>query len=703
MKRLLLAIPLIAVLCSCSTQEKGADNANNPLLQPSGLHMNAPEFSKIKSSDFMPAFEYAMQQQMKQIDSICADTAAATFQNTILPLELSGKTLRHVSNIFFALSSADGTEDLIKIESEISPKLSAHGDAIYLNDKLFQRVKQVYEAKNTSGEDARLTEHYYKAFKMAGAELNAADKEQLKKINSELATLTTQFGQLLTDATNAGSILVDSKEELSGLSESEIAAAAQAAKDAGHEGKYMLKLTNTTQQPQMASLDNRDVRRRYLEASLTRCSKGDKFDTSKIITQIAHLRAEKAKLLGFDSFSAWKLQDAMAAKPEAVKEFLTTLVKGYLPKAKSDAAELEAFAKKSEADTFHLQAYDWAYYAEKLRKEKYDLDENMIKPYFQLDSVLQNGVFYAANKLYGLTFKAMPELPVYNKDVRVFEVFDKDGSELALFYFDPFHRATKSGGAWMSNLQDQSMVEGTKPIIHVVCNYTKPAEGEPALLSFDELTTLFHEFGHALHGMFAAQQYATLSGTAVSRDFVEMPSQFNEHWATNTDVLKHYAKHYKTGEPMPQALLDKLLAATKFNQAYSLGENLAAVCLDMAWHGISADTQIPNVDEFEKNSLSAMNLYNPQIPPRYRSTYFRHIFANGYASGYYAYLWTEVLELNVYTWFMQHGGMTAENGQRFRDMILSKGNTEDAAKVFTDFTGLDKPNVEDLLKARGLK
>lgn len=702
MKKTIVALGLLTMVTACTQHGKRAED--NPLLHDSGLYMGAPDFSKITDNDFAPAFDVAMKEQLDKIDSICNEKSEPTFDNTIVPLELSGNTLRRVSNIFFGLVGADGTEKLLQIEADYTPKLAEQSDNIFLNDKLFQRVKKVYETEHDKlqGEDKRLLEYYYDAFVRSGANLDAQKKEQLKKVNSEIAKLETQFSQLLIDATNAASILVGSEDSLKGLSADEIAAAKEKAEKAGHKGMYMLTPTNTTQQPELANLENRDIRKRFFEASVNRCSRGDKYDTRNLITRIAELRAEKADILGFKNFASWQLGDQMAKTPESVYGFLKNIISGYLPKAKEDAKEIEDFAKKTEGPDFKLEAYDWPYYAEKLKKEKFDLDEGMVKPYFVMDSVLKNGVFYAANKLYGITFKERTDLPVYNEDVHVYDVIDKDGKPLALFYTDYFTRPTKSGGAWMSNWVDQSHVLGTKPVIYNVCNFQKPTKGNPALISWDNVETMFHEFGHALHGMFANQKYVSLSGTATPRDFVEMPSQFNEHWASEPSVFKNYAKHYKTGEPMPQDLVEKVQAASKFNAAYSLGENLGAVVADMAWHMLEKGQKVEDVEKFEREALEKMDMYNTQIPPRYKSPYFRHIFTNGYSAGYYAYLWTNVLDWNIYHWFVDNGGMTSENGQRFRDLIISKGYTEDLNKCFKDMTGLDKPNPNDMLRGRGI-
>lgn len=679
------------------------DLKDNPLVQASKLPFQAPDFNKIQDKDFAPAFAEGIKRQQEEIDQIANNQEKPTFENTLVALEKSGELLTRVNNVFSMLAGANTDSVLQNLQEEIAPKLAAQHDAIFLNTNLYERVKTLYDQKEKlelDPESARLLDYYHNEFIRAGANLSEADKTKLKKLNEEDAQLSARFTNMLLAATKAGALVVDNKSDLKGLSDGTISAMAQDAEANGYTGRYLITLQNTTQQPALQSLENRDMRQKLFEASWTRAEKGDKNDTRSTIKRLAEIRAEKAKLLGFENFAAWTLQDQMAKTPEAVENFLDKLVGPATAKAKKEAADLQALINK-ENGGFELQPWDWNYYAEKVRKERYALDESQLKPYFELYNVLENGVFYAANQLYGLTFKRRTDIPVYQDDVRVYEVFDKDSSALGLFYCDYFQRDNKSGGAWMSNVVGQSKLLGTQPVIYNVCNFTKPAPGEPALISYDDVTTMFHEFGHALHGFFANQTYPSLSGTNVARDFVELPSQFNEHWALNPKILKHYATHYQTGEPMPQQLVDKIKKSSAFNQGYALTELLAAADLDMAWHTIPASDQINSVDEFEKTALKNAKLDLPQVPPRYRSSYFLHIWGNGYSAGYYAYLWTEMLDDDAYAWFKKHGGMTRENGQRFRDLILSKGNTEDYNKMFYDFYG-DQPDITPMLEDRGL-
>lgn len=705
MKKLIVmlsAASILAVSGGCGSETKVS---SNPLLEPSTLEFGAPDFASIKPEHFIPAFQQGMKQHLAQIDSIANNPEAPTFENTLVAMQRTGEILGRTSSVFFGLAGADATDEIRKIQDEITPLLTAHEDAINLNDKLFARIKTVYdnERSNLSGEDARLLEVVYNNFVKRGANLAPEAKDQLKKINEQLAGLSNQFNNLVKDATIAAGIVVDTEAELSGLSAASLAQAKADAEQAGHQGKYLLNIQNTSRSAYLSELDNRELRQRLLEASLNRNEQGDKNDTRQIVKDIARLRAEKAKLLGFDNFSAWTLRDQMAQNPDNVYSFISRLVEAYRPKAEADAKELENFARQTAGADFKLEAWDWDYYAEKLRKAKYDLDENDIKPYLSLDNVVDNGLFYMAKELYGVTFKERHDLPVYAEHVKVYDMYDKDGSKMAIFYTDYYRRPTKSGGAWMSNWVEQSYLLGNKPVVYNVCNYAPPVGGEPTLLNMDEVTTLFHEFGHALHGLFATQKYEMLSGTNVSRDFVEMPSQFHEHWATDPAVLANYAKHYKTGEAMPQELVEKMKRAATFNQAYSLGENLAAVIIDMAWHTLSPQAEVKDVVEFEREALRKIGMLNSQIPPRYRSTYFRHTMGGGYASGYYAYLWAEVLDNNAYDWFVQNGGLTAENGQRLRDLILSSGNSRDLNVIFQEMTGLSEPNIQSLMKARGLQ
>lgn len=680
-----------------------APASNNPLLTKSGLFLQAPPFDKIKDSDFTPAFDKGMAEQIGEVGKIADDPDKPTFKNTLVALEKTGQTLTRVQNSFDILTSANTNPELQKIQEAMAPKLAAHSDAIYLNDKLFQRVKSVYDQRdslNLDPESRRLLEWQYQAFVHHGAQLSDGDKAKVKDLNKQLSTLSAQFINKLLAATKAAALVVDDKSKLAGLSDGEIAAAAVTAKDRKLDGKWVLPLQNTTQQPALAELTNRDVRHELFQHSWTRTEKGDENDTRETIAKMAKLRAQKAQLLGYKNFAAWKLADQMAESPENVFKFVRALVKPTNDKAREEAKDIQAMIKTDGKD-FKLQPWDWEMYSEKVRKARYDLDEDQIKPYFEINSVLENGVFYAANQLYGLTFKERKDIPVWQPDVRVFEVHDADGSMIGMFYADYFKRDNKGGGAWMSNLVGQSKLLGTKPVIYNVCNFTKPAAGQPALISWDDVTTMFHEFGHALHGFFADQQYPTLSGTNTARDFVEFPSQFNEHWASYPTVFKHYAVHYETGEPMPQALADKLKKSRTFNQGYALGELLSAALLDMSWHTLPADAPQQNVDKFEAKALKDNHTDLSFLPPRYRSSYFMHIWGNGYSAGYYAYLWTEMLDDDAYGWFEQNGGLTRANGDRFRKMILSRGNSEDLAKMYRDFRSRD-PNVKAMLKDRGL-
>ncbi|WNO53808.1 peptidyl-dipeptidase Dcp [Stakelama saccharophila] len=704
--KLLLASAAVALSTSALTPVASATQAadhTNPLLTQSTLPYHAPRFDRIEDSDYLPAIEQGMKQHLAEIETIAGNPAAPTFDNTIVAMEKSGQLLDRATATFFNIVSANSNDALQKVQSTIAPELAAHQDAIYLNDKLFQRVQQLYQNRDTlnlNDEQEQLLEVYHENFVLAGAQLSAADKAKLKDLNKEISTLETRFQQKLLAGTKESALVIDDKAQLAGLSETQIANARQAAEERGMPGKWVLPLQNTTQQPLLQSLDNRDTRKALFENSWLRTSHGGENDTRDTISQLAQLRADKAKLLGFPNYSAFVLADQMAKTPEAVDRFMAQLVPATAAQERREAADIQKMIESSGKD-FKLKPWDWQKYAEKVRKARYDLDEDQVKPYFELNKVLKDGVFYAANKLYGLTFKERTDIPVYHPDVRVFEVFDSDGTKQGLIYFDYFKRDNKSGGAWMSNFVGQSKLMGTKPVIYNVANFQKPAEGQPALISFDDVTTMFHEFGHALHGLFADQTYPTLSGTNVARDFVEFPSQFNEHWALEPDVLKHYAVNYKTGEVIPDALVAKIKKAATFNQGYALGELLAAAKLDLAWHDLPAGAPKQDVDTFEAKTLASMGLDIKDVPPRYRSSYFLHIWSNGYASGYYAYLWTEMLEEDAYKWFENHGGMTRENGQRFRDMILSRGHTMDYGPMFRAFYGKD-PQIGPMLESRGL-
>jgi peptidyl-dipeptidase Dcp len=707
----------IAVLCAAITapaalaapsREQPAPTADstartNPFFSRSTLPFQAPPFDTIRDGDFKPAFEKGMKEQRAEVAKIADNPAPPTFDNTLVALERSGQLLTRVSLVFNALTSANTDPTLQKLQEEMAPRLAAHQDAILLDANLLKRIERIYGARGTLGldpESVRLVEVTYERFVHAGAKLARADKARLKKLNEREATLMAQFANKLLAATKGGALVVSDKGELVGFSQEEIDAAAQAAAARGLKGKWVLPLQNTTQQPALASLTDRGTREKLFEASWMRTEHGDANDTRATIAELASLRAEKAKLLGYPNYASWSLEDQMAKTPATVDAFLAKLVLPATANARREAADIQALIDEQHGD-FKLRPWDWEFYAEQVRKAKYDLDEAEIKPYFELDRVLTDGVFYAAHELYGLTFKERHDLPVWNPDVRTFEVFDHDGSPLALFYCDYFKRDNKQGGAWMDNLVNQSKLLGTKPVVYNVCNFTKPAPGQPALLSNDDVSAMFHEFGHALHGMFADQRYPSLSGTNVARDFVELPSQINEHWALYPKVLAHYAVNYATGKPMPEELAEKIRKAATFNQGYEFTEALAAAALDMQWHTLPADAPEQKVDAFETTALRRAGVDLPQAPPRYRSSYFLHIWANGYAAGYYAYAWAEMLDDDAFAWFEENGGLTRANGDRFRAMVLSRGNSEDLAKMYRDFRGRD-PQIEPLLEYRGL-
>jgi peptidyl-dipeptidase Dcp len=677
--------------------------APNPFAVPSNLPYQAPRFDLIKDGDYQPAFDTGMKQQMAEVDAIAANPAAPSFENTIVGLERSGRMLERVNNTFFAVVQANTNPALDKVQTIEAPRLAAHNDAIFLNAKLFARVKALYDQRTglkLDPEALQVLTLYYRQFVHAGALLSDKDKAHLKEINKEDASLEAQFQQKLVAAAKAGGLILRDKADLAGLTDSEVAATEEAAKARKLTGKYVLPLQNTTQQPLLTSLENRGVREKLFNQSWTRAEKGDRNDTRAIISRLAVLRADKAKLLGYPNYAAYVLYDQMARTPDAVEKFIGQLVPPTRGKAAEEAKLIQQAIDK-DGPHFDLKPWDWQRYSEKVRKARYDLDEAALKPYFELNKVLKDGVFYAANKLYGITFKQRHDIPVYQPDVMVFEVFDQDGKTLGLMYFDYFKRDNKSGGAWMSNFVGQSKLLGTKPVIYNVANFTKPAPGQPALISFDDVTTMFHEFGHALHGLFANQTYPLVSGTNVARDFVEFPSQFNENWALYPEVLKHYAVNYKTGAPIPQSLADRIKAADKWGQGYALGELLAASQLDMKWHMLAAGTPRQDVDAFEAKALKDTGTDFPNVPPRYRSSYFLHIWANGYASGYYAYQWTVMLADDSYAWFTAHGGLTRANGQRFRDLILSRGHTLDYGPMFRAFYGKD-PDISPMLAHRGL-
>ena len=698
------SLAILGLLASvvCGRADAADFGPANPFYAPSTLPFGAPPFDKIKDTDYQPAIEAGMAQQLAEIDKIATNPAAATFENTLVAMERSGRLLARASAAFNGVNQANTNPVLQKAKTALAPQMAAHTDAIRLNKMLFERIAAIY-AKRASlkldPESLRLVERQYAEFVHSGANLSDKDKQQLKSLNKELSSLSDAFSKKLLEATKAGGYTTQDRSALGGLSDSQLAAAAQAAKGRGGNG-YVIPLQNTTQQPVLASLSVRATREAIFGNSWNRAEHGDANDTRDIIARIAQLRAQRAQLLGFASHAAWKLDDQMAKTPEAALQFMDALVPVATAKAAREAKDIQDVIDAQKAG-FALQAWDWDFYADQVRKAKYDLNDAAIKPYFEINNVLENGVFFAANQLYGITFKERKDIPVYEPDVRVFEVSDVDGKSLALFYCDYFKRDNKNGGAWMSEFVGQSKLLGTLPVIYNVANLQKPAPGEAALISFEDVTTMFHEFGHALHGMFSNTRYPTLAGTSTARDFVEFPSQFNEHWAIYPTVFSHYAKHYQTGQPMPDALVAKIKKAKNFAEGYSLTETLTAAELDMQWHVLTADAPLQGPDEFEKQALTKTHLNLPAVPPRYRSSYFSHIWASGYSAGYYAYLWTEMLADDGYQWFDDHGGLSRANGDRFRRMILSRGNTQDLAAMYLAWRG-KAPSIDAMMKYREL-
>ena len=675
---------------------------NNPFYAASPLPLHAPPFDKIKDSDYQPAIEAGMAQQREEVHAIAESPDPPTFENTLVALEKTGQLFNRVNLVFNAVTGANLSPELEKLQEIEAPKLAAHRDAIFLDSKLFQRVEAIYKQRESlklDAESLRLVEYYYEEFIHAGANLSEADKAELKKLNEEESTLSAAFSNKLLAATKAAAYVTEDKSALAGLSDTRLKGTAQAAKDRKVDG-FVIPLQNTTQQPDLASLSQRGTRQAIFENSWNRAERGGANDTRDTIARMAQLRAQKAKLLGFPSYGAWKLQDQMAKTPEAALKFMDALVPGATAKAVAEGKDIQALINAQKGG-FQLQPWDWDFYAQQVRKAKYDLDEDQIKPYFELNNVLENGVFYAANQLYGISFKERHDVPVYHPDVRVFDVFDSDGKQIALWYCDYFKRDNKNGGAWMDVFVNQSKLLGMLPVVYNVANFTKPAPGQPALIGFRDVTTMFHEFGHGLHGMFANTMYPALSGSQVARDFVEFPSQFNENWATYPSVFGHYAKHYQTGAAMPAELVAKVKKASKFNGGYALTEVVAAAELDMQWHTLPADAPLEKVDDFEVQALKSKNLFLSTVPPRYRSSYFAHIWQDEYAAGYYAYLWSEMLDHAAFRWFEEHGGLTRANGDRFRQMILSRGNTEELGKMYSGWMG-GEPSIEPMLKFRGL-
>ncbi|WP_210451567.1 peptidyl-dipeptidase Dcp [Pantoea ananatis] len=673
----------------------------NPFFNVSSLPYHTPPFDQIQETDFLPALQAGMEEKRQEVLAIATNPEAATFLNTYEALEKSGQLLTRVSLVFNAMTSAHTSPYLQQVDEDIAPQLTALNDEIMLNRPLFSRIDQVYLQRNSlDAESKRLVEVLWQRFQLAGANLPETQKQQLKALNQEAARLSTQFTNKLLAATKAGGLVVNDVQQLAGLSPSDLAVAQAAAAARGLENAWLLVLQNTTQQPALQSLEDRPTRQALFQAAMTRSEKNDDNDTRALVLRLAQVRAEQAKLLGFASFAAWQLQDQMAKTPDAAFAFMRNIVPAARARAEREAAAIQQTID-SQQGNFTLGAWDWNFYAEQVRRAQYDLDESQIKPYFELNSVLEKGVFWAATQLYGIQFTQRHDLPVYHPDVQVYEIFDTDGSGMALFYTDFFKRDSKGGGAWMSNFVNQSTLLDEKPVIYNVCNYTKPANGEPALLSWDDVITLFHEFGHTLHGLFASQRYPSLSGTETPRDFVEFPSQINEHWASEPQVFRHFARHYQTGEAMPAALHEKIIRAGKFNKGYEMTELLAAALLDLHWHSLEGKTPVQSVDAFEQQALRSDDIDLAAVPPRYRSSYFQHIWGGGYSAGYYAYIWTQMLADDGYQWFVEHGGLTRENGDIFRQKILSRGNSSDLKALYESWRG-GAPQLEPMLKNRGL-
>ena len=675
----------------------------NPFFSHSLLPYQAPRFDQIEIGHYRPAFDEGMKQKREDIAAIIANSDAPDFANTVLALEKSGELLTRVTSVFFAMTAAHTNEELQRLDEAFSAELAELANDIWLNSTLFSRVEHVWQQRDALGldsESVRLIEVTHQRFVLAGAQLNDADKTQLRALNTEAATLTSQFNQRLLAANKSGGLVVDYAHQLEGLSAEEIARAREAASEKGLDEGWLIPLLNTTQQPALSALRDRQTRKNLFNAGWRRAEKGDDNDTRALIQRLVALRARQAQLLGFADYASWKIADQMAKTPDAALAFMRAIVPAARQRALNELADIQQVID-DEQGGFSAQAWDWSFYAEQVRRAKYALDESQLKPYFELDTVLHEGVFWTANQLFGIKFVERFDIPVYHPDVRVWEIFDHNGVGLALFYGDFFARDSKSGGAWMGNFVEQSTLNETQPVIYNVCNYQKPSAGQPALLLWDDVITLFHEFGHTLHGLFASQRYASLSGTNTPRDFVEFPSQINEHWASHPAVFDRYARHYATGEKMPEALQDKMRKASLFNKGYDMSELLSAALLDMGWHRLSVEEADRPVESFEKQLLASEQLDLPAVPPRYRSSYFAHIFGGGYAAGYYAYLWTQMLADDGFQWFVEQGGLTRENGQRFREAVLSRGNSEDLERLYPAWRG-NEPQIDPMLKHRGL-
>ena len=697
---------LVATAASGQKIKKGKSMYTNPLMQKSALPFGAPDFSKIKSGHYLPAIQAGIEEQRAEIKQIVENRQKPTFQNTILAFEKSGQLLDRVKNIFFCITEANKTPEIEAAEKAAIPLLTDFENEINFNQKFFERVKYVYDHERNSlkGEDKVLLEEIYKNFVRSGALLPKDKMARMKEINTKLAQLQQDFGNMLPKASVASTVWVNDVKELAGLSEGAIAQCKKDTESRGGKAPYCIVITNTTQQPILANLENRRLRERVYNASIHRTDGTGEYNTFPVIVEITKLRAEKAQLMGYKNYASYALANVMAKNTDNVYAFLNQLIKEYQPKAVAETKDIEAYARKTQGPNFNLQPYDRFYYSAKMKKEHFNFADDEVKPYFNIDSVLINGIFYAANKVYGLTFKERKDIPTYHPDMKVFDVIDNNGKQLALFYCDYFRRPTKRGGAWMSAFAKQSRMRQQIPLIYNVCNYAKAPEGQPTLLTWDEVSTMFHEFGHALHGMLSNCYYNTLSGTSVARDFVEMPSQFNESFASIPEVFNHYARHYKTNQPMPSDLCERMLKSINYQAAYALGENLGATCVYMAWHMLDTKS-IPAANEaknFEVKALKEVGLLDSQIPPRYSTSYFNHVWGGGYAAGYYSYLWSEVLAVNISDYFAKHGALTRKVGDDFRNKVLSRGNTKDLMEIFSDFTGLKAPDASGLLKARGL-
>ncbi|MCC6563055.1 MAG: M3 family metallopeptidase [Xanthomonadales bacterium] len=706
--RILLAVAIVCGLAPLAHAEADRPMSQtataNPLLQASPLEFQFPQFDRLRDEHYLPAIEQGMREQLADVAAIAASKDAPSFDNTIVAMERSGQLFNRATTVFFNLSGTVTNDTMNQVRATVAPKLAAHLDAILLNPALFARVQTLHAKRESLGLDAeslRLLDRYHTDFVRAGALVKGADQDKLKKLNAEIATLQTQFTQNVLDATNASGVYVEERKQLDGLGDNAIAAAEAAAKAAGKDKGYLIALMNTSGQPATAALVNRDLRAKLQQASEQRCATDGKFDNRGIALRLAKLRADRAQLLGYADFASYVLEDETAKTPAAVNKMMRELAPAAVANARREAGEIQKLIDAGKGG-FQLGAADWSYYTEKVRAEKYAFDQNQLRPYFEVDSVLENGVFFAASKLYGLSFKERKDLPKYHPTVRIFDVFDSDGSKLALLVTDMYARSSKRGGAWMTDYVAQNTLLGTKPVVALHLNVPEPPKGEPTLMSYDEVNTTFHEFGHVLHGMFSNVRYPRFSGTSVPRDFVEYPSQVNEMWMTDPTVLANYAKHHETGEAMPKELLDKVLATGTFNQGFATTEYLGAAMLDQAWHQLKPEQVPTDAIAFEQTTLKQIGLDFAPVPPRYRSTYFSHIFSGGYAAGYYAYLWSEVLDADSVEWFKEHGGLKRENGDHFRNTLLSKGGSVDAMQLFRDFRGRD-PVIEPLLVRRGLK